>query len=50
MYANSDSSEGTSSSSGVDFLSNGVKMRNTYQDANVSGATYFYMAFAETHL
>ena len=46
IYANSDSSEGTSSSAGVDFLSNGVKMRNTYQDANVNQASYFFMAFA----
>lgn len=46
MYANSDSNEGTSSSSGVDFLSNGVKMRNTYNDANTSSASYIYMAFA----
>ena len=46
MYANSDSNEGTSSTSGVDFLSNGVKMRNTYNDANASSASYIYMAFA----
>ena len=46
IYANSDSNEGTSSSSGVDFLSNGVKMRNTYNDANTNYASYIYMAFA----
>ena len=47
LYANSNASEGTSSSAGVDFLSNGVKMRNSYADANTSGAQYVYMAFAE---
>lgn len=49
IYLNDNSSEGTSSSSGVDFLSNGIKMRNTYNDANAAGysAKYIYMAFAE---
>ena len=46
IYLNSNAAEGTSSSSGVDFLSNGVKMRNTYNDANASSASYIYMAFA----
>ena len=31
----------------VDFLSNGVKVRNTDNGANTSGDTYVYMAFAE---
>jgi hypothetical protein len=47
LYANSSDSEGTSSSQGMDFLSNGFKNRNTYTDCNDSGATYIYMAFAE---
>ncbi len=46
IYLNSNAAEGTSSSSGVDFLSNGVKMRNTYNDANANNASYIYMAFA----
>ena len=46
IYLNSNTTEGTSSSSGVDFLSNGVKMRNTYNDANANNASYIYMAFA----
>ncbi len=46
IYLNSNAAEGTSSSSGVDFLSNGVKMRNTYNDANANNASYSYMAFA----
>jgi hypothetical protein len=34
----------------VDFLSNGFKMRNTAANANGSGSTYLYMAFAEEPL
>jgi len=47
VYANEASAEATSSTSGYDFLSNGFKTRNTYNDGNVSGQTYIYMAFAE---
>ena len=47
VYPNSTAGEGTSSSSGVDLLSNGFKQRNTYADANTSSGTYIYMAFAE---
>jgi len=47
LYANSTSAENTSTSDGLDFLSNGFKNRNTYSDANSSGATYIYAAFAE---
>ena len=47
LYPNSTAGEGTSSSSGVDLLSNGFKQRNTYADANTSSGTYIYMAFAE---
>jgi hypothetical protein len=37
-------------SSNIDFVSNGVKIRNTDAEANTSGATYIYMAFAEAPL
>lgn len=47
LYANSSGSEGTSSSSGVDFLSNGFKPRNTYNDMNTLDADYIFIAFAE---
>ena len=47
LYPNSTGGEGTSSSSGVDLLSNGFKQKNTYADANTSSGTYIYMAFAE---
>ena len=33
---------------GQDFLSNGVKLRNTNTRDNQSGSTYFFMAFAES--
>ena len=32
---------------GVDFVSNGIKIRTAYPQYNVSGRTYIYMAFAE---
>ena len=31
----------------IDFLSNGVKLRNSDDNGNASGTTYIYMAFAE---
>ena len=37
-------------SSNIDFVSNGVKIRNTDGEANTSGGTYIYMAFAEEPL
>jgi len=46
-YINIDDTDGTSTTQGVDFLSNGIKIRNTYNDAGASNATYIYMAFAE---
>ena len=48
VYANNNAAEATSTTAGYDFLSNGFKVRNTYNDGNVSGNTYIYMAFAET--
>ncbi len=47
FYVNEANAEATSSTSGYDFLSNGFKVRNTYNDGNVSGETYVYAAFAE---
>ena len=35
---------------GVDFLSNGIKVRQGNTDVNGSGSTYIYMAFAEAPL
>jgi hypothetical protein len=46
LGANVSTAEGTTSV--VDFLSNGFKLRLPGADGNVSGGTYIYMAFAET--
>ena len=46
LYANSNDAD-NSSSSYVDFLSNGFKIRNSSGTWNTSGANYVYMAFAE---
>jgi len=49
LYANSTATEDTShpTARGLDFLSNGIKVRAITSDFNLSGATYIYMAFAE---
>ena len=47
VYANLSSAEGTASSRGLDFLSNGFKIRGTDTSVNRSGDTHVYMAFAE---
>ena len=41
--ANAESADAT----GIDILSNGFKMRNTFSSLNVNGGTYIYAAFAE---
>ena len=48
LFANLSDAE--SSSNDVDFLSNGIKLRNAGNNWNSSGATYIYMAFAEEPL
>ena len=45
LQANSSNAEVTNTVY-LDFLSNGVKFRNTDNDGNLSGGTYIYMAFA----
>ncbi len=47
LFPNSSSAEG-SAVAVADFLSNGVKVRYNTADANTSGATYIYAAFAES--
>jgi hypothetical protein len=47
VYANLSSAEGTASSRGLDFLSNGFKIRGTDTSVNRSGDTHIYMAFAD---
>ena len=46
IFTNSNSVE--ASGDALDFLSNGFKQRNTGAEANASGGTYIYMAFAES--
>jgi len=48
--ANDSSAEATSSTYGIDFLSNGVKLRGSGSGINGSGYSYIYMAFAENPL
>jgi hypothetical protein len=45
LFADLNSSETTQE--GLDFLSNGFKLRTTSTGTNASGANYIYMAFAE---
>ena len=49
LYPNGSSSEATAPNT-YDFLSNGFKLRTTDSRENASGATYIYMAFAESPL
>ena len=46
LKANTSDAEGTSGKE-IDFLSNGVKIRNSNNSINTSGSTYIYMCFAE---
>ena len=46
LYANLNNAEDTGSSVYGDFVSNGVKLRGTYNGMNASGGSYIYMAFA----
>ena len=48
LLANSSDAEVEASSQDTDFLSNGFKIRNSDSGYNTSGATYIYMAFAES--
>jgi len=48
LFPNSNSSEATSSSYDLDFLSNGFKLRSSHGGYNTSGDTYIYIAFAES--
>ena len=45
LYPNTSGTEGTEND--LDFVSNGMKMRDTGTHTNASGGTYIYMAWAE---
>ena len=47
LQPNDTGAEATTSTSKLDFLSNGFKCRGTGASINTSGLTYIYMAFAE---
>ena len=47
LFPNLADAEQTQSTYGLDFLSNGFKLRDTVSQSNGSGSTYIYMAFAE---
>lgn len=46
LYASGNYAEGTGAQY-IDFLSNGIKIRNNHTGTNTSGNTYLYMTFAE---
>ena len=48
LLANSSTSEDTSSSFDIDFLSNGFKGKTSGSHVNASGVTYIFLAFAES--
>ena len=47
LYPNLNSAEAGGSGEGIDFLSNGFKLRLSAGSLNGSGSTYIYLAFAE---
>jgi hypothetical protein len=47
LEANDSAAETTSGRNVIDFLSNGFKCRQAYDDFNAAGSTQIYMAFAE---
>jgi hypothetical protein len=47
LIANTADAESTGDPGGVDFLSNGFKLRNSYDYSNKSSTNYIYMCFAE---
>tara|TARA_R110000737_G_scaffold75455_1_gene105112 strand:+ start:246 stop:1292 length:1047 start_codon:yes stop_codon:yes gene_type:complete len=50
LYPNDSVVENNDTSNGIDFLSNGLKIRRNNSEINASGTAYIYMAFAENPL
>jgi hypothetical protein len=46
-YLQANGSGGEVTANAIDFLSNGIKLRNSSQAENNSSGTYIFMAFAE---
>ena len=47
LMTQASNSEDDNTNRGMDFLSNGIKIRGTNGDVNESGSTYIYMCFSE---
>ena len=47
LEADNSDAENTSGPPHTDLVSNGFKLRTSFDNMNVSGGTYIYMAFAE---
>ena len=50
LFPNDSVAENNDTSNGIDFLSNGLKIRRNNSEINASGTAYIYMAFAENPL
>ena len=50
LFPNDSVAENNDTSNGIDFLSNGLKIRRNNSEINASGTAYIYMAFAEAPL
>jgi hypothetical protein len=50
LFADASSAENNDTSNGIDFLSNGLKIRRNNSEINASGTAYIYMTFAEAPL
>jgi hypothetical protein len=48
LYAELTNAESTATAYGIDCVSNGFKIRETGDDVNTNGASFIYMAFAES--
>jgi hypothetical protein len=48
LYPNSSQAEPTGTNEWAELLSDGFKIKSTFLDANASGGTYIYAAFADT--
>jgi hypothetical protein len=50
LFADANSAENTDTSNGIDFLSNGLKLRRNNSEINTSGQSYIYMVFGAAPL
>ena len=48
IFANDNAAENTDTSNGMDFLSNGIKLRRNNGESNEGGQSYIYMAFGQS--